>query len=127
MMMFLSLFLLLGCPGKNPSPEPNEDSQEPSSVDTAYVAGFETPTRPPEVTTRTYSCSIADEGYLEVGAVIFETASYESIWGYRIDGEVLYEGRYHVLNRTSDDLRLTGRPSEGPIDLGACLIYLWEE
>jgi len=79
------------------------------------------------VTTRTYSCSIADGGYLEVGAIIFEVGSYEAIWGYRIDGEVLYEGRYHVLNRTSDDLRLTGRPSLDPINVTACLIYLWAE
>lgn len=79
------------------------------------------------MTTRTYSCSIADPGYLDVGAIIFEVGSYEAVWGYRIDGEVLYEGRYHVLNRTSDDLSLTGRPSEGPIDLKNCLIYLWAE
>lgn len=125
MMTFLSLSLFLACPGKSQS-EPS-DSQEPSLSDTAYIPGFELPTRPPEAVTRTYSCSVADEGSLELGTVLLLVESYEDTLGYRVDGEVLYEDRYHQMNRGLGDTALIGRPSLDPINTTACLIYLWEE
>lgn len=128
MTFLLPLFLLLGCPGKSPSPEPQSEDSQASVLDTnSFVAGFETPTRPPEVTARTYSCSIADEGYMEWGTVLLLVESYEDALGYRIDGEILYEGRYHIMNRGLSDTALIGRPSLDPIDVTQCLIYLWAE